>query len=339
MPSRRSFLVDSLLTVTSAAAASAHRPFIRSQEIPAGDSSNRSVTAEDFIDFLGGFPSKPPLKIRVLEQHNEGGYIRKCIDYLSAEGVRVPAFLLIPQNEQTHHGPRLFPGIVAIHQDGNRDSRDIGKSEPAGLVGDADQHYGKELCLRGYIVLCPDRRGFENRKDKSPASLQGDLFDLHRAVDFLLAQPETDSWKGIGAIGHSAGGWMAAMLSFLDSRVRACAVSCGTWLYRWRELPQGRLPSGYHVPRPPIPFLDRDMDQDDFLAGIAPRPYIEFRESWTPILDNELQQKARVRYTDLGVQERFQWIVHDFGHTFPENLRRRSYAWLDSWLQVPGSPR
>jgi dipeptidyl aminopeptidase/acylaminoacyl peptidase len=256
MFSRRSFLEVSLLAATGAAAASVPRRVI-GRETAAEDSTHQPLTGEGYIALLGGFPSKSPLDIRVLEQHNEDGYIRKRIDYRSETGVRVPAFVLIPKST-TAHGPRLFPGVVAIHQDGNRDSHDIGKSEPAGLRGDADQHYGKELCLRGHIVLCPDRRGFEDRKDKTEVSrlgsLQGDLFDLHRAVDCLLAQPESDSWKGVGVIGHSAGGWMAAMLAFVDPRIRACAVSCGTWLYRWRQLPEGKLPKGYHLPRPPCPF-------------------------------------------------------------------------------------
>lgn len=31
-----------------------------------------------------------------------------------------------------------------------------------GIVGDGDQRYGIELCRRGYVVLCPNRFGFES---------------------------------------------------------------------------------------------------------------------------------------------------------------------------------
>jgi pimeloyl-ACP methyl ester carboxylesterase len=332
--SRRRFLEGSILAVTgSAVAAGVGRPS------SSGRASNTGVEpekGEDFIGLLGGFPAKRPFEVHVTDQHQEDGYVRKRIVYTTEPGIHVPAFLLIPMRKAGDFP--LFPGILAIHQDGNRATRDIGKSEPAGLRGDGDQHYGKELALRGYVVLCPDRRGFEEREgepESSKATLRGDLFDLYRAVDCLLSQPETDTWRGMGVIGHSAGGFMAAMLAFIDSRIRVCAVSCGTWLYRWLKLPGQKVPKGYHVPRPPVPFLGEEMDQDDFLAGIAPRPYLEFHESWTPELDEELPKKARLHYADLGVSERFEWMVHHRGHSFPEDMRKRAYAWIDSWLGAP----
>ena len=125
-------------------------------------------------------------------------------------------------------------------------------------------------------MLCPDRPGFEAREQapRPAGRTAGQLAELRRAVDVLLAQPGVDPAR-IDAIGHSAGGWLATMLAFTDSRGRAMAVSSGVWLWRWSLLPAGERPPRYNVPRPPAAGLGTDIDQDDFLAGIAPRPYLQ----------------------------------------------------------------
>jgi dienelactone hydrolase len=327
--SRRQFLETSLLVLASVSGS----PQLKESR-PAGSAKSKIVMADDFVAFLGGFPDKPPLNTQVTELQEEDGYTRKLIAYTGESGIRVPAFLLVPRPQRKSHP---FPGIVAIHQDGNRPNRDIGKSEPAGIAGDTDQHYGKELCLRGFVVLCPDRPGFEQRGHQEERSklapVQAELFEMHRAVDCLLQHSEADSYQGVGGIGHSAGGYLATMLAFTDPRVRACAVSCGTWLWRWRDLPQSEKPKGYNIPQPPLPGLGDRIDQDDFIAGIAPRPYFQSLEPWSAKMDEELPRRARARYAELGVLERFEWATHS-GHTFPKDVRLRAYEWLERWLKA-----
>src|SRR5579859_4396778 len=237
------------------------------------------MTPEQFVAFLGGFPDKAPLELRLLETRTFDGYTRRLIDYTTYGDTRVCAFLLVPERRERSSTLR---GAVAIHQDGNRTTRSMGKSELVGLVGDADQHYAPELCRRGYIVLCPDRRGFESREGQraEPPGLAGELYELHRAVDVLLTQPEVDRER-IAVIGHSAGGWLATMLMFTDPRLRVAATSCATWLWRWALLSSERRPPG-RIPEPFLPGLGTLVDQDDFLAGIAPRPYLQVRERWWP---------------------------------------------------------
>jgi dienelactone hydrolase len=288
-------------------------------------------TAQSFIALLGGFPAKPPLEVQVLHEHKGEGYTRQLIEYTGAGVTRIPAFLLRPR-PNPRATTRQRPGVVAIHQDGDRTHRRFGKSEVAGLLGDPDQCYGAELARRGYVVLCPDRPGFEDRQGR-PASLgglRGELFELHRAVDCLLAQPDVDGER-LGVIGHSAGGWLASWLLFTDQRVGAGAVSCGALLGRWCAIPKDQLPPGYNIPRPHTPDWG---DQDDILAGIAPRPYFETRgDSLGPTYDEELTRKACARYAALGVAERFVYLAsYALVHAFPTEQRERAYAWLDRWL-------
>jgi dienelactone hydrolase len=298
-----------------------------------GGSMKLPPTPESLVALLGGFPEKAPLDLQVLEERACEGYTRRLIEYTGA-GTRIPAFLLLPADGAGNVG--TLPGVVAIRQDGDRTHRRFGKSEPAGLVGDPDQRYGVELCRRGYAVLCPDRPGFEDRQGQPahPGGLRTELFELHRAVDCLLTQPQVDGER-IGVIGHSAGGWLASLLMLTDPRVRAGAASCGALLGRWSAIPKEQLPPGYNIPRPSIPgFLDWG-DQDDILAGIAPRPYFETRgDSLGPAYDEELTRKARARYAALGVPERFVYLTsYELRHAFPDDARERAYAWLDRWLK------
>jgi pimeloyl-ACP methyl ester carboxylesterase len=304
--------------------------------LPRLGAATTGPTPESFITLLGGFPQKAPLHARVLDEQERDGHTRRLIEYTGADA-RVPAFLLLPRLEGRPQG--ALPAAVAIHQDGDRKTRDIGKSEPAGRRGDADQTYGVELCQRGYAVVCPDRPGFEAREHTArPAGgLAGTLFELHRAVDCLLAQPEVDP-RRLGVIGHSAGAWLATMLAFTDQRVSAAAVSSGLWLWRWCSLSPEERPPRYNLPRPSVPGLGEVIDQDDFLAGIAPRPYLHTRgdpppEPWASAWEHELTRKARERYAALGVPERFEWHTYDGGrHGFPHHARQRAYNWFDRWL-------
>ena len=187
-------------------------------------------TPEGFIALLGGFPQRAPLDVRLLEEQSSDGYTRRTIDYAAEGGTRVPAYLLVPHDHARISANGRLPGVLAIHQDGDRVVHDIGKDEPAGLRGDADQRYGVELAARGYVVLIPDRGGHGARyrpPSELPREFRGfrislkdgreltrhlygsfmaqrdmfagrmpwrwGLFEMHRAIDCLAALPEVDA--------------------------------------------------------------------------------------------------------------------------------------------------
>ena len=328
-------------------------------------------TPEGFTALLGGFPERPSPDVRVLNEEDCGTYVRRTIEYAGWGGARVPAYLLMPHRRDRAGTDGRLPGVLAIHQDGDRVVHDIGKDEPAGLRGDADQRYGAELAERGYVVLIPDRGGHGGRY-RSPSELPAEfrgfriflkdgreltrhlhggfiaqrdmfaghmpwragLFEMHLAVDRLVTLPEVEPGR-IGAIGHSAGGQYAALLMYTDPRVRVGVSSCGTFLFRGIWGSQGILRPINGFAGACIPWLGRWGDVDDMLAGIAPRPWLETRgDVVSPERVEELTAKARTRYGDLGVPERFEYVSYAGGHAFPEEMRERSYAWLDWWLSA-----
>src|SRR5262252_5201506 len=114
---------------------------------------------QGLLNRLGRFPERVPLSLTVGSKIDEGAYTRMLVTSAVEAGERVSAWLLIPQGMAPPDG---WPAVLAIHQHDN--CYDLGKAEPAGLSGNAMYAYGKELCQRGYVVLCPDLLCFEDRR-------------------------------------------------------------------------------------------------------------------------------------------------------------------------------
>ena len=112
---------------------------------------------------LGHFPERVPLTPLIGTTINEGAYTRALVTYVVEAGEQVSAWLLTPQGATPPGG---WPAVLAIHQHANQ--YDLGKAEPAGLAGNPMYAYGKELCQRGYVVLCPDLLCFEERRPAYP---------------------------------------------------------------------------------------------------------------------------------------------------------------------------
>jgi len=266
------------------------------------------LTPERLVSLLGEFPEEPPLDMRVLEVQEFDAYTRRLIEYTVEGEERVQAFLLIPRGRD-----EKLPSVLAIHQDGAGRPYQYGKSEPSGVAGDSELRYGLELCLRGYVVICPDRFPFESRSlaksrfketfgnfpvftryrgkelDLTEDLYRGcianrllfegrpllgkELFEMRRALDCLSTYPAIDNDR-IGVIGHSAGGLYAAFLMYVDPRVKVGCASCGTFLFRWIYGKDALKPINGFAGLV-IPGLKEWGDIDDILAGLAPRPFLE----------------------------------------------------------------
>jgi dienelactone hydrolase len=323
---------------------------------------------QTLLALIGGFPPAPPLEPAVLAVEEAESHTRKLVEYTTEAGERVQAFSLVPRDLD-----RPAPGVLAIHQDGGVRPYSHGKSEPAGVGGDRELAYGRELCERGYVVLCPERFGFESHSlASSPFAdaftsfrifkqdgfeltedlwmgcvgnrlifegrppLGRTLFELRRAVDYLCAQPEVDP-ASIGLIGHSAGGLYGALAMYLDDRIGVGCASCGTFLFRWIWGPGGVLRPINGFGGATVPGMARWGDVDDVLAGLAPRPFLETRGDASYFAPGEIEQltgKARARYAALGLADRYEHVAYDAGHVFRADMRERSYAWLDRWLRA-----
>jgi dienelactone hydrolase len=337
--------------------------------MPDAARTSQSATKDDFLKLLGDFPTPPPLNLKVLETEKLQNGLRHKIEYTVEEPNtifnrpedKVRAYLFEPKR----NGGQKFPAIVAIHQDGPH--RHLGKLEPAGLDGDKDQFYGIELFNRGYAVICPDRIGHAERRPEVETDddlmkviehrsgqfiLEGrtnvgkETYDLIRATDVLCSMDYVDSER-VGAIGHSAGGYALVYFMFADERIRVGVSSCGFFeLINW-----------YHEPAPmyrgssaAIPGLAKIGKAADYLAYIAPRPFLMTRGLWEWGTEQEwknwseahvaetkeIHDHALQRYRKLNSEDHLKVIYFDENngwHLFPPKVKEQSFDFIDQFLK------
>jgi len=303
------------------------------------------------LALLGPFPKRVPLRPRIGAGVAEEEYTRARVTYTVQSGERVPAWLLTPQGKVP---PAGWPALLAVHQHAGQ--YDLGKGEPAGVAGDPMYHYGRELCRRGYVVLCPDLLAFEERRPTGAdrgahSALEGAeyerfeftrhllagsclqtkyLHDLTRAVDLLVSLPFVNRAR-LGVIGHSLGGLQALWLAWYDARITVAISSCGFGLLR--TLVRDGINHGFATY---VPGLLTVCDLDVLAAAVAPRAFLVTAGERDPLFPVDgvrtIMAAAQRHYTAMGVSERFEAILFPSGHSFPEEVRKQAYAFVDRWL-------
>lgn len=302
------------------------------------------------ISRLGRFPERVPLEPISEVAIDEGEYSRTRVTYMVEPGERIPAWLLVPNGTTPRDG---WPAILAIHQHGGQ--FDKGKSELVGLSGDARYAYGRELCRRGYVVLCPDLLCFEERRPEPGTAwarlrdgsyeqfeftrrlLAGSclqtkyLHDLSCSLDLLASLPYVDE-KRLGAIGHSLGGQEALWLAWYDARVAVAVSSCGFSLLR--AIIRDGINHNFAAYVPDMLAL---CDMDGLVCSLAPRPFLFTAGEIDVIFPADgvrtIVERGRHAYEQQGVAEHFQAVIFPGGHTFPDEVKAQAYAFLDRWLK------
>ena len=232
-----------------------------------------------------------PLHPQCLERIEiEDGIIREKVLITVEPGVYMPVYILIPPKEGTEKQICFLapPG----HQGGGKYSvagvREIPAVEEK--IEFFHYDYGLKMAKLGYVALCPDCRGFGERRE---ASLQGEdehdflnstcfelahmaeplgmtvigmcTWDLMRLIDYVEQRGEWDE-KNIGCIGFSGGGMQTLWLAALDDRIKTVIIS--GYLYGYQDSLlrlNGNCSCNY------VPHLWEHVDMGDIGALLAPR--------------------------------------------------------------------
>jgi len=235
-----------------------------------------------------------PLEARVEEVVTlDGGIVREKVVIQTEEDVWMPMYILIPA-EFEGEKPR-----VVLAPPGHQGA---GKYSVAGFYEDEDvveaikrfnYDYGMQLVKKGYVAVCPDARGFGERRDEA---LQNDnkksfmnstcfhlahmaeplgmtvaglcTWDLMRAIDYIKTRGEWNT-ENIGCVGFSGGGMQALYLAALDERVAGVCIS--GYMYGFKDslqLLNGNCNCNY------VPHLWEHFDMGDIASLIAPRPLV-----------------------------------------------------------------
>ncbi len=271
------------------------------------------------------------------------GILRESILLETEENVFLTAFILIPPGKEK--GVFLaLPG----HRGGGKYSVAGCGEIPAvrEQIEFFNYDYGMKLCKLGYVAVCPDVRGFGERRDEQMQGDQPDLFmngscralsnmaiplglpaiglsawDHMRLIDYLEDRGEWDL-KDLGCVGFSGGGMHTLYLAALDERIRKAVIS--GYFYGFRDsllLLNGNCACNY------VPGLWEHFDMGDILAMYAPRPVIiqscrEDHLNGPRGLVNVTEQVeiAKQAYRILGREENLIFDIREGQHHFHDQI-------------------
>jgi dienelactone hydrolase len=290
---------------------------------------------------------------RVTETVQLDGYRRERVEIDTEPGVTMPLYVLIP--DDLHE---TAPAVLAPHGHSSG-----GKFAPAGRVDIPEiarvgaQHnydYGVQAVRRGYVVFCPDARGFGERREsfyEQPEQLLESscrqlahmglplgltvagmwAWDLSRLIDYALTRPECQG-QPVGCIGLSGGGLQTLYLAGLDERV-ACAVISG-YFY---GVDDSLLYLSNNCDCNYVPHLWEHVDMGDLGALIAPRPLLIEAARQDELngprgIVNVLEQFeiTRAAYRLLNAEDRVAIDTFDGGHVWHGTV---AFDWLACWLK------
>src|SRR5262249_13080392 len=177
--------------------------------------------------WIGEFPARTPLHVRITKEYPGEGYRRQDLIFESRPGMWATANLYSPA---TQSGP--MPGIVVIHS--HHRPRTQSELQDMGIL----------WARSGAVVLVMDMIGAGERLENYPwnreayhsryimgmqlyligeSLIKWMVWDIMRGVDLLLERPSVDknAIMLIGAV--AAGGDPAAVAAALDTRISAVA--------------------------------------------------------------------------------------------------------------------
>jgi len=111
-------------------------------------SKRRKQILEGMQLAMGDLPDRSnlvDLDIKVLNEIQGNGFIRKSITFASESGDRIPALLYLPSGYKKE---KKLPAMLALHPTGP-----LGKLIVAGEGPLDNRQYGLELAQRGYVVF------------------------------------------------------------------------------------------------------------------------------------------------------------------------------------------
>jgi pimeloyl-ACP methyl ester carboxylesterase len=282
------------------------------------------------------------------------GVARQRVTIAVEPGLRMPFYVLAPLERRA--GEQLVP-VITPHGHGGGGKESVAGREGEPVIAQAIERYrydyGLKLAQAGFLVFCPDARGFGERRERTMLA-DGDplggscaainsmamplgqtvtgmwTWDLMRLIDYIATRDDCDLDR-LGCGGLSGGGLQTLWLAALDERVQ-CAVDSG-YFYGYKDslLHMNRNCSCNYVPG-----LWQLADIGDLGALVAPRPLLVESGSRDPLngdrgLENVREQLAITRraYALLGAEDALAHSVFDGEHRWDG---ADVVPWLRRWL-------
>jgi len=246
----------------------------------------------------------------------------------------------VANRERGQQKGRKLPAVLVVHGHWKMARRDpVVQARCLGLV------------KLGFIVLAVDAFGAGERFTQPdpgtyPGALYGStlwpsgqtllgmqVYDNHRAVDYLLTRREVDADR-IGITGASGGGNQTMYAGALDERLKAVVPVCSVGTY------QSYLRAACCVCEV-LPGALRFTEEGDVLGLVAPRALLVINASrdavqFSPAEAEKSVARARQIYKTFGADDHLDHRVFDSAHDYNQPMREAMYGWMTHWLKHEG---
>lgn len=221
----------------------------------------------------------------------EAGILREKVVIQVEPGIVMPMYILIPK--KVRQGEIQCFMAMPGHQGAGKFSVAGCYDIPAAkaCIDKFHYDYGMQLAREGFVVFCPDCRGFGERRElamqqeEEKSFINGSCYqlshmaeplgmtmvgmntwDIIRLLDYIQTRTEWNTEK-VGCLGFSGGGMQTLWAAALDDRIGAAAISGYFYGYKEALLERnGNCNCNY------VPHLWEHVDMGDIGALLAPRP-------------------------------------------------------------------
>src|SRR5260370_1413220 len=180
-----------------------------------------------------------------------------------------------------------------------------------------------------------DRKPAELRRTalRGPTVLGMQVYDTHRAVDYLLTRPEVDG-DHLGITGASGGGNQTMYAGALDERFQAVVPVCSVGNY------QAYLQAACCVCEV-LPGALRFTEEGDVLGLVAPRALMVInatKDAFQFSVGEAEKSVARAKevYKAYGAGEKLAHVPFESPHDYSRAMREAMYGWMTRWLNGDG---
>jgi hypothetical protein len=308
----------------------------------------QSLVREKLSAIIGPFPERTPLNAKVTGILHRDGYSIEKIVYEPIPDYFVTSALYIPDGIK-EKAPAVF--YACGHSIG-------------GFRAEAYQHICINLVKKGFVVFTIDPMGqgerfeywdpekgeprfpipdHEHSYAGAQCMISGHstaryfIWDVMRGIDYLLTRKEVDPDR-IGMTGRSGGGNLTAYLGALDDRILATAPECYITGYEqiYKSIgPQCAEQNLYNM-------ISAGLDHADFIEVRAPKPTMMVtttRDFFSIQGARESYAESSKMYEVLGAKDNLIMVEDDTVHRSTRKNREAMYAFFQTYLENPGSPK
>lgn len=310
---------------------------------------------QKLLTMIGGLPQiKTPLNARITGTIQLDGYRIEKLIFESLPGFHVTALLYVPDGAAGRRPAILIPcghttnGKIGYQYLAHRLAKRgyVVLNWDAVGHGERSQFWDAAKSASRYNLVCGEHAVLGNLAYLAGANLaRWEIWDGIRAFDYLLTRPEVDP-KRISITGTSGGGFQAAHIAALDSRIHAAAPSC--YLSALPMRMYNRI------------FKDPDSDPEQDLYGmvaqgvdhaglmllIYPRPLFVAAavEDFFPVEGTrKTYREVAAVYSRFGIPEKVALAEGYHPHRFSIENQQKAFDFLDrfngitdgAWLAEP----